>query len=438
MKVILLAAGQSTRLKPISDKILLTFCGKTLLEHQIERISNCGFNDFIIVGNKYNLQKIEDICKKIKGNFKFAEQKDLNQGMAGCVLAAKELIESNEDILIVSSNDLLEENAYHLIQKAIEHHPQASLLIGKRVNEYFPGGYLKVDDQNRIQNIIEKPKPGSEPSDLINLVVHYHYNAQLFFRELETTASENDDLYEVAIDNQIKKGVEYYCVPYNGFWQAIKYPWHILDLQKYFLENLHSHIDSTVKLGKNVIIKGHVYLGKNVRIFENTVINGPVYLGDNCIIANNCLIRDSIIGEGSVIGFSTEVARSYLHKKVWTHSNYIGDSVIDENVSFGAGSVTGNLRFDEKDICVKIKEEKINCGKNKLGSIIGKNVRFGVNTSLMPGVKIGENSLIGAGLNINQNIEKKSYVKENNNNLKISQNTSSQKLPNRENFTKQI
>ena len=438
MKIILLAAGQSSRLQPISDKILLKFCGKTLLEHQIEILSSAGMDDFIIVGNKDNLPKIQAICQKLYGKFHFAEQKDLSTGMSGCVLAAEPFIKTDESILIVSTNDLVEENAYQLILESIHRHPKASLLLAKKVNQYFPGGYLEINSENKIQSIVEKPEKGKEPSDLINLVIHYHYNAQLFLEELKHIQSENDDLYEVAIDTQIKKGVDYFAVPYHGFWQAVKFPWHVLDLQEYFLENLHSHVDSSVFLAKNVTIKGHVYLGKNVKIYENSVIKGPVYLGDNTVVANNCLIRDSIIGENSVIGFNTEVARSFLHEKVWTHTNYIGDSVIDKNVSFGSGFVTGNLRFDEKNINVNIKNQKTNCGKNKLGSIIGENVRFGVNTSIMPGIKIGKNSLIGAGLIIDQDIPNTSFVKQNNNNFTITKNTFTENLPNRENFKKGI
>ncbi len=438
MKVILLAAGQSTRLKPINDKVLIPFCGKTLLEHQINIISSTGLDNFIVVGNKYNLSKIKEKCHKLSGNFYFAEQKDLSTGMSGCILAAEPFIESNEDILVVSTNDLVEENAYKLILESIHRRPKASLLLAKKINKYFPGGYLKIDSNNQINSIIEKPKEGQEPSNLINLVVHYHYNAQLFLKELKRTKSVKDDLYEVAIDSQIKKGVEYFAVPYNGFWQAVKYPWHILELQKYFLENIHSHIDSSVFLAKNVTIHGHVYLGKNVKIYENSIINGPVYLGDNTVIANNSLIRDSIIGENSVIGFNTEIARSYLNQNIWTHKNYIGDSVIDKNVSFGAGCVTGNLRFDEKNIKVKIKKQKINCGKNKIGAFIGENVRLGINTSLMPGIKIGKNSLIGAGLLIDQDIPEKSFVKQKIQNIEVIKNIAQNSLPDRENFKQKI
>lgn len=438
MKVILLAAGQSTRLAPIQDKILLKFCGKTLLEHQLTTLLAAGLDHFIIVGNKFNLEKLQMLCQNLTGTFHFAEQKDLTTGMSGCVLAAEPFLEANEDVLIVSTNDVVEENAYHLILEGIKRHPKASLLLGKKVTEYFPGGYLEVNAENRILSIVEKPTQGNEPSDLINLVVHYHYNAQLFLEELKKIQSENDDLYEKAITNQLHKNMDYFVIPYNGFWQAVKYPWHILDLQKYFLENLHSHIDSSIYLAKNVTLQGHVYLGANVKIYENSVIKGPVYLGDNTIVANNCLIREANIGNNSVIGFNTEIARSYLGENVWTHTNYIGDSILDDNVSFGSGCVTGNLRFDEKEISVEIKNQKINCGKNKLGAMIGKNVRFGVNTSLMPGIKIGANSILGAGLTIHQNIPEMSFVKQNQMNFTILKNTSTQNLPNRENFKKQI
>lgn len=438
MKVILLAAGQSTRLAPLSDKVLLNFCGKTLLEHQIEIIHKVGFDQFIVIGNCFNLEKIKTICQNLPGSFAFAEQKDLTTGMAGCILAAEPFLENHEPALVVSTNDVVEENAYRLIQEAIHRHPGASLLLAKKVKNYFPGGYLEVNHQNQINSIIEKPGEGNEPSDLINLVIHYHHNAPLFFKELKLSQSQTDDLYEKAIESQIKQSFSFFAVPYYGFWQAIKYPWHILELQKYFLENLHSHIDSSVILAKNASIQGHVYLGRNVKIYENAVIKGPVYLGNNTIIANNALVRESIIGANSVIGFSTEVARSYLAEKIWTHSNYIGDSIIDENVSFGAGTVLGNLRFDEKEIEVEIKNQKIKCGKNKLGAIIGKNCRFGINTSLMPGIKIGQDCLIGAGLLLQENIPNSSYVKQTQVNCKVLKNSFSQSLPNRENFINQL
>jgi bifunctional UDP-N-acetylglucosamine pyrophosphorylase/glucosamine-1-phosphate N-acetyltransferase len=153
-----------------------------------------------------------------------------------------------------------------------------------------------------------------------------------------------------------------------------------------------------------------VILGENVKILEGAIVNGPLYIGDNSIIANNALVRDSHIGANCVVGFSTEVARSFLGNDVWTHSNYVGDSVIGNNVSFGAGSITGNLRLDEKNICLDFDGKKIDCNENKFGLVTGDNIRVGINVSFMPGVKIGSGSFIGAGIVVAENIPPNSFV----------------------------
>jgi UDP-N-acetylglucosamine diphosphorylase / glucose-1-phosphate thymidylyltransferase / UDP-N-acetylgalactosamine diphosphorylase / glucosamine-1-phosphate N-acetyltransferase / galactosamine-1-phosphate N-acetyltransferase len=59
---------------------------------------------------------------------------------------------------------------------------------------------------------------------------------------------------------------------------------------------------------------------------------------------------------------------------------------------------------------VNISENKVDCGSNKLGLIMGDNVRCGINTSFMPGVKIGNNCFIGAGIVVGQDIADNQYV----------------------------
>ena len=61
MQVILLAAGQSTRLSPVEDKSLLEFGGKTLIEHQIAALKKAKLRDIVVVGNKFNLKKLESV-----------------------------------------------------------------------------------------------------------------------------------------------------------------------------------------------------------------------------------------------------------------------------------------------------------------------------------------------------------------------------------------
>ncbi|MCK9186455.1 sugar phosphate nucleotidyltransferase [Candidatus Gracilibacteria bacterium] len=410
MKVLLLGAGRSKRMKPITDKNFLNFLGEPLIEHQLKLIKNAGLDEVVIVGGKHNLEELNLCGKHLGMEVSVVEQKDLDAGMCGAILAAKNKIGS-ESVLIFSSNDVVEKSAFESVINAFEKDDAEGYLLGKVVHEYFPGGYLEISENGFIKNIIEKPEQGKEPSNLVNLVVHVHKDFAKLVSYLEKAKSDSDDLYEVALANMINDGIKMKAVKYDGFWQPIKFPWHVNKVFKFFFDNAKKIIAKSAQISKNAVIKGDVIIGENVKILEGAVVNGPVYIGDNSIIATNALVRESNIGKNCVIGFSTEVARSFLGDDVWTHSNYIGDSVIGNNVSFGAGTVTGNLRLDEGEISVNSDDKKTPTGENKLGMITGDNIRIGINNSFMPGVKIGSDTFIGAGLVIAENIPEKSFVR---------------------------
>lgn len=437
MKVLLLAAGRSKRAKPIEDKNFVRLCGKTLIQWKMEAMVEGGFNDFVLIGGAHNLEQLREFAKVFKEThekitIETVEQEDLDAGMAGAIISAKPQIKKDDKILIVSTNDIVEAEAYKLIFDAAQNDYFESCLLGKRVTEYFPGGYMEVDSQWQIKSIIEKPGEGKEPSDLVNLVLHLHKNPEILLKYLEEAKSKKDDLYEVALDQMMKNGVKMQAIPYEGYWQAVKYPWHLFELAKNFYERTPNHIEASAEIDKTAIIKGDVVIEEGAKIMAGATVIGPAYIGKGSVVATNALVRESYIGENCVIGFSTEVARSILGDDVWTHSNYLGDSIIGDNVSFGAGAVTGNLRFDEGDIHVKVGEEKVNSGLNKFGLITGNNIRVGINASFMPGIKIGSNSFIGAGFVIDRDIDPESYV-IGKSELKITKNKA-KKLPSRKNL----
>jgi bifunctional UDP-N-acetylglucosamine pyrophosphorylase/glucosamine-1-phosphate N-acetyltransferase len=152
----------------------------------------------------------------------------------------------------------------------------------------------------------------------------------------------------------------------------------------------------SARVAPGAIIEGTVVLADGARVLENAVIRGPAYIGEKAIIGNNVLIRGGChIGAGSVVGFSTEVKHSYIGKNCWFHSNYVGDSVIDDRCSFGSGAVTANLRFDEGIVQVQVNGDKVATGMDKLGVIMGAGSQVGINASLMPGVLVGPGAVVG-------------------------------------------
>ena len=402
MQVILLAAGQSTRLEPISDKNTLEFVGKPLIVHRVAALKKAKMRDIVVVGGKHNLDVLTKALKDFK-NVLVVEQKKLEDGMAGGVLAGAEVVK-HKNIMIMSTNDVFDDD---LFEKVVETAKKSEdgIIVGKRVSSYFPGGYLTVDKKGFITDVAEKPGEGKEPSDMVNIVVHVYNDFPSFVKYLKTAKGKADSRYEKALDEYIKKGkAKLTALKYTGFWQSIKFPWDVIKVMNHYLENVEPKIDKSAEIAKTAVVKGDVYIGKGVKVFEHAVIHGPAYIGDGCVVANNCLVRGSMLGRNCVVGYTSEITRSYLNHDVWTHSNYVGDSVIDNNVSFGAGAVLGNLRFDEENIQVNIGGKKEDCGSNKFGAVIGSGTRIGINTATNPGVKIGRNCFVGGGMYVEKDV----------------------------------
>src|SRR5690606_29643304 len=114
------------------------------------------------------------------------------------------------------------------------------------------------------------------------------------------------------------------------------------------------------------------------------------------------LVRESILEESAVVGFGSEVARSYIGPSCDLHHAYVGDSVLEKKVHFGYGAHTANLRFDHKPITVKDLNNRQETDKVKLGALIAEGAELGVNVSLLPGVTVGQNALVFPGMVVNE------------------------------------
>ncbi len=421
MKAVFLCGGRGKRMFPITeDKFLLDFLGKPLLEHQIKVACEVGLSHFVIIGNPENIAKIEQITKEIPGvKVDLALQKE-SSGIADALKSAESFLHGQ--LLVINPNDVFSSSAYTKIITGAEKVSASSYILGYQVQKYFPGGYLQVNSQNELLYIVEKPNPGEEPSNLVNILIHCHNNSEELLRYIDTTQTTKDDVYECALDSMVKGGHKIKVVLYNDFWAPIKYPWHIFKVMEYFLDNAQPYIAPSARVSEKAHIEGKVILSDNVKVLENAVIRGPVYIGTNSIIGNNALVRDySHIGSNSVIGYSTEVKHSYIGDNCWFHSNYVGDSIVDDNCSLGAGTVLANFQLNERNIQIKVGDSLVDTGYDKLGAIVGRGCRIGVNASLMPGVRVGPDSFVGPQVCLHKDLrankivlpKSRYYVKDN-------------------------
>lgn len=406
--ILILAGGDSTRFWPLQDKLFFSFLGKPLILHQIEELAKYG-ELLTIVANKSNATAIKRLVdnNEIKST-QIIIQKDDYPGMAGAISSVKNHIKG--EVLIVNGSDLIDYSTTSKIISLIDGENKL-IMVGKQFNEYFPGGYFKFNEDNKIIEIVEKPDKDELPSSTTKLVFDFFADIDLLLNEFKNIKTQKDDLYESAINKLLKSSLKQTHFIYQSYWYALKFPWHVLEIMKSFLSTIkESKISPTSEISKNALITGPVIIGENVRIGDFSKIVGPAYIGDNSIVGDYTMIRESQIGEDCLIGSFSEAARSYIGNNVFLHRNYIGDSVLDNDVMFGAQAVTGNFKFDGQKVFSEVNEEKIDTNKNKLGAIVGNLSKVGVNATIFPGIKIGKKTWIGPGEKVKYDVEDKIYL----------------------------
>jgi bifunctional UDP-N-acetylglucosamine pyrophosphorylase/glucosamine-1-phosphate N-acetyltransferase len=115
-------------------------------------------------------------------------------------------------------------------------------------------------------------------------------------------------------------------------------------------------------------------------------------------VGNACEIKNSIIMDHTHVG----------------HLSYVGDSILGEHCNLGAGTVMANYRLDAGAIKMMVKDQLINTGRRKLGAVLGDNVKAGIKSLFMPGVKVGVNSWVGPNFMVERDLpaNSKAFLKQ--------------------------
>lgn len=183
-------------------------------------------------------------------------------------------------------------------------------------------------------------------------------------------------------------------------------PWDLLQKNQERLKALKSsQILGVVE--KNVTLNGKIMVGKGTVLKSGCYIEGPVEIGQNSQIGPNCYIRPyTKIGNDVTIGQAVELKNSIISDGSFIkHLSYLADSVIEENVNFGAGTITANLRHDQKTIKMNLNNKIVDSGIKKFGVWIKKYSKTGIHTSIYPGMVIGPYSLTYPGEIVKENIK---------------------------------
>ena len=171
------------------------------------------------------------------------------------------------------------------------------------------------------------------------------------------------------------------------------------DLPWLIIQNLESIIFEKIKLlSDDFEINNGIAIHKTAIVEKNAILKAPLIIEENCFVAANACLRNGVFLSKNVkIGMGVEIKSSIIsNTSAVAHFNFIGDSIIGENVNFEAGSITAN-HFNErenKEIFVKIDDNIINTQVVKFGSLIGDYSKIGANAVLSPGTILKKNSVV--------------------------------------------
>ena len=427
LSIIILAAGEGSRMRSDTPKVLHTLAGTPLLGHVLRTSHALGAGRIIVVYGHGG----EQVRAAFPGEpVTWVEQSE-RLGTGHAVRQALPHVELRDTVLVLYGDVPLiaEQTLRHLIALADE--SGLALLTARLVD---PSGYGRIvrDAQGRVERIVED-KDASE--------------AQRAITEINTgiLALKADQLNALlaAVSNDNAQG-EYYLTDIVAL--AVEKGLAVVTASPRSLDEIMG-VNNRAQLAElergcqrararelmlagvtlrdpaRLDLRGRLSVGRDVEIDVNAVFEGEVSLGDRVKIGANAIIRDARIGndviihpfchiegadigqgcqlgpfarirpetrcaEGSRIGNFVEIKKSTIGRdsKV-NHLSYVGDSTVGSGVNIGAGTITCN--YD---------------GANKHHTQIGDGVFIGSDTQLIAPVKVGDGATIGAGSTITRDV----------------------------------
>ena len=413
LKAIILSAGEGSRMRPLTltkPKTMLPVAGKPIIQYNIESLRDNGITDILLI-----VRYKEEIVRNYFGdgsdfgvNISYKTQKDF-LGTANAISYGEDFID--DSIIVLNGDIILDDEIIHEIIKKYNYLSPDTLMLLTEVEDPSAFGVVEIENGN-IKNIVEKPKREEAPSNWVNAGI-YIFNKDIFDKIRETEISERGE-YEItdSVSLQIEDNKKVIGHKTSKDWIDVGRPWELIEVNEELIGKLKTEIKGTVEAG--AVIHGEVFLDEGSVIKAGVYIEGNVYIGKNCDIGPNSYIRgNTYFGDNVHVGNAVEIKNSIIMENTnVSHLSYVGDSVIGSNCNIAAGTNIANLRFDNATIKTKIKNQKIDSGRRKLGAIIGDSVKTGINSSFSPGVKVGHNSTIGSGVLVYEDLPSDTRVLE--------------------------
>ena len=422
LSVIILAAGQGTRMKSSLPKVMHSIAGMPMLEHVYCRGLELGADNIHIVYG-HGGEQLRDHCSQFQVDWVLQKEQ---LGTAHAVQQASPKLKS-EDVVLVLYGDvpLIKSTTLKALIAKVSGDNIALLTV--ILDE--PGGYGRiVREAGKVARIVEH-KDASETEKKITevntgiLAMRAGYlNACL--SKVDNSNSQGEYYLTDIIALAVADGNEILTVqPENSYEvEGINDRKQLVRLERIYQQNSVERLmlqGVTVADPARVDIRGDLTVGIDTFIDINTLFEGCVEIGENVVIGAGCVITDSKIADGCEIKPYSVITGAVVETGVHVgpfarlrpgahllENSRVGNFVEVKNTRLGEGSKAGHLSYlgdTEIGRDVNIGAGTITCnydGANKHKTIIKDGAFIGSDTQLIAPVTVGKNATIGAGSTI--------------------------------------
>jgi bifunctional UDP-N-acetylglucosamine pyrophosphorylase/glucosamine-1-phosphate N-acetyltransferase len=370
----------------------------------LDALKACGVSETVIVTHYMGdaIRQYFGDGEKLGLKIEYVEQAEM-LGTGNAVSTVEPYVDG--DFLLVYGDLLFAPEALANLLHVFEAEKPEAVMAVVPVDKPESYGIVGLTDEKAVKRIVEKPVSGKAPSSLANAGL-YAFSKEIFDKVRQTKASVRGE-WELtdALSLLIEDGKAVLASEISkGDWIDIGRPWDLLEANSWALKRMEHKVYGTVENGAHLI--GPVTVAETARIRSGAYVEGPSFIDEGSDIGPNCYIRPcTSIGRNARVGNGCEVKNSIIMDGTHVgHLSYVGDSILCERCNLAAGTITANLRLDDGNVKMLVKGEVVDTGRRKLGAILGDNVKTGINALLMPGVKVGVNSWVGANFTVHKDV----------------------------------
>lgn len=426
--VVVLAAGQGTRMKSKLFKVMHPVMGRPMVGHVVNAAIDADASEVITITG-HGAEVVRDYLGE-KSQYVFQEEQ---LGTAHAVMQAKDLLEGKEGTTLVLSGDtplLRAETLQQLMAFHEEEEAKATILTALADDPFGYGRVIRTED-GLVSKVVEE-KDASEDEKKVREINTgtYCFDNQALFQALEKVDNDNaqgeyylPDVLEILKNDHEKVGA--FQLDNMDEALGVNNRVALAEASRIMRERINEqHMTNGVSIidPNSTYIEIDVEIAKDTVVEPNTYIKGRTTIGEDAFIGLGSVISDSqladgveikqsvieesIIGKnsdvgpnshlrtGSVLGESVHIG-NYVEVKKSTignlskagHHTYIGDAEIGVDVNVGCGVVVANYN-----------------GITKNKTIIGDNSFIGSNATLVAPVEVGANSFVAAGSTITKEV----------------------------------